>query len=324
MNTDWRPDAGVQTARARAGLQRRVRDYFDATGALEVDTPSLSSCAVSDPNIESVAVALQLEPDTGHYLHTSPEFAMKRLLAAGYPDIYQVCKVYRDGEAGRNHQPEFTMIEWYRLYADLERIIDDSLGLLAAALERPTLPGDATRISYRDAFLQYAGLDPLTATPDELARAADADAELRSSIGDRIDDWRDLVLELRVVPNFAAETATVVTHYPASQAALARLNPVDVAVADRFEVFIGSCELANGYVELTDGNEQRRRVQRDQQQRQHLDRPIRPPDNAFLAAVDSGMPPCSGVAAGLDRLLMVATGHSDIRQVSSFAYGRRR
>lgn len=320
MTRDWQPDAEVAVARERAAMMRRIRDYFESTVALEVDTPSLATGATSDPQLESVGAQLAIDPGRPYFLHTSPEFAMKRLLAAGYPDIYQVCKVYRDGEAGRFHQPEFTIIEWYRRYADLERIINDTLALLAAALGRQPLADAAVRISYREAFKAHADCDPLTATVSELMQVADADPALRDAVGEHKDSWLDLILDAHVVPQFAPDTLTVLSHYPASQAALARRNPLQPELADRFEVYLGSFELANGYVELTDGTEQRQRMENDQAVRKQLDRAIRPLDNGFLAAMEYGLPPCSGVAAGLDRMLMIATGKGDIRQITSFAY----
>jgi len=318
----WEPDAPVGIARERACLLRRVREYFDRSGALEVDTPTLSRAAVSDPNIESVGAILSLDPSARYYLHTSPEFAMKRMLAAGYPDIFQVCKVYRDGEAGRWHQPEFTMIEWYRLHDDFDRIVDDAVALVAAAIGRPALLENVRRIDYRDAFIEFAGCDPLRATAEELAAVIGADDDLRKRLGVAREDWLDLVLDREVLPKLPWDRLTVLARYPASQAALARRCPEDTALADRFEIFFGSHELANGYVELTDAEEQRVRIERDQLLRESLGRAIRPVDNALLAAMESGLPPCAGVAAGLDRLLAMATGSSDIRQVTSFAFRR--
>ena len=322
MSESWKPDAPVAVARQRALLLQRVRAYFDRTGALEVDTPSMSRAAVRDPHIESVAASLSLDPSASFYLHTSPEFAMKRMLAAGYPDIYQVCKVYRDGEAGRWHQPEFTMIEWYRLHDDFDRIVDDAIRLVTAAIGRPAMLDDVYRIDYRDAFIRFAGCDPLSASAAELATAIGADDDLRMRLGDATGDWLDLALDTAVLPKLPSDRLTALTRYPANQAALARRCPDNPELADRFEIFLGSHELANGYVELTEAGEQRARIERDLALRASLGRPVRPVDNDLLAALEQGLPPCSGVAAGLDRLLAMATGAADIRQVTSFAFKR--
>ena len=254
--TSWRPAAGVQAARDRAAMMRRIRDYFDVEDVLEVDTPSLSNSAVSDTQIESFEIPTSLVSQRPMYLHTSPEFCMKRLLCAGFPDIFSICRVFRDGESGRRHQPEFTMIEWYRLGLGLDSIIDDTLRMIRAALTTAVLRDEAIQFEYRDCFVSNANVDPLTATIEELADAAGADGQLRQSIGAERDDWLDLILTTRVAPGFEPHRLTVLRHYPASQAALARLCPNDSRVADRFEVFFGAVELANGYVELVDAEDQ--------------------------------------------------------------------
>ena len=323
MNTDfqgWRPTAGPDVARLRAAMLQRVRLFFQEQDVLEVDTPALSGAAVSDPHIESISASLALDRTRPYFLHTSPEFCMKRLLCAAYPDIYQVCKVFRDNEAGRTHQPEFTMVEWYRLGFDLERIIRDTLGFIAAALHDKTLPGSSLQLCYREAFLQYAGCDPLTADVAILSGLAGADDSLRQSVGNDRDAWLDLLLDTKVVPRFATDRLTVLRHYPISQAALARPCPTNDMLADRFEVFLGQFELANGYVELTDPDEQLRRIANDQLVRKSNGQEDRPVDNAFIAAMHAGLPACAGVAAGFDRLLMIHAGTDDIRNVQAFAF----
>lgn len=298
---------------------RRLRDYFDSAAVLEVDTPALGKAAVSDVQIESLRVSSIL-CEKPLYLHTSPEFHMKRLLAAGYPDIYSISRVFRDGEAGRRHQPEFTMIEWYRLDFGLADIITDTVRAIASALKRPALCDDVKVLNYRDAFVNCCKLDPLTATCNELADAANADDDLRASVGDARDDWLDLLLTTRLAPSFATETLTILQHYPASQAALARLCPDNADVADRFEVFMGSTELANGYVELCDGDVQAKRIANDQAERENRGLPKRPVDKALLAALESGLPASAGVAMGLERLQMMHDNSNDIRDVITFAF----
>jgi len=269
--SDWQPASGPGAAARRARMKQRIRAYFAAAHVLEVDTPVLSPYAVSDPQIESLEVTRCQVSERPLYLHTSPEFYMKRLLAADYPDIYSMCRVFRDGESGRHHQPEFTMLEWYRHGMALDEIVADTVGVIRAALDRDI---DVDSIEYRDAFIAACGLDPLVADNKSLADAAEADDALRAAVGDERDDWLDLVLATRVTPQFAPDHLTVLRHYPASQAALARLCPDDEAVADRFEVFLGPVELANGYVELTDSEEQLRRIEADNAARRRRELPV--------------------------------------------------
>ena len=318
--TDWRPTSGVDAAKRRARMIGRIRDYFEAENVLAVETPALSPTAGSDPNIESLVVRSGLAPDRDLFLHTSPEFYMKRLLAAGYPDIYSICRVFRDGEAGRRHQPEFTMLEWYRIGFGLTDIIEDTCNLIANALQLADPAVD--RLNYEEAFLRYTGLNPLSASIDELADSVHAGRDLRASLGEDRDAWLDLVLSLEVAPRFATSRLTVMTHYPASQAALARICPLNSEVADRFEVFFGATELANGYVELTDADEQAQRIDRELASRAAAGQPANPPDAALLAAMQSGMPRCSGVAVGVERLQMVLDGTDDIADVLTFTFGQ--
>ena len=319
--TGSRPSSGPRAAINRAALLRRVRGYFDRAGILEVDTPALSRYAVSDPQIESLAVDESAVSPGPLYLHTSPEFCMKRLLAAGYPDIFSICRVFRDGEAGRRHQPEFTMIEWYRRDFDLPGIIDDTLQLIVEALGPGAPSASATIVDYCEVLTQACAVDALQSPIEALADAAGADADLRAAIGDDRDAWLDLLLATRVIPTFAADRLTVVRHFPASQAELARLCPSDTRLADRFEVFHGHVELANGYVELTNADEQRERIRLDNENRRRRGQRVRPVDAGLLDALDDGLPDCAGVALGLERLQMVHDRTEDIRDVITFAFG---
>jgi lysyl-tRNA synthetase class 2 len=300
-------------------MLRRIRTAFEQAGVLEVDTPALSPSAVSDTQIESLEISHSAVSSRSLFLHTSPEFCMKRLLAAGYPDMFSICRVFRDGECGRQHQPEFTMIEWYRLGFELQDIIDDSLRVIRAALAMAA-PADVRQCDYRTLFVDSLGLDPMLAPVHELAAAANVDGQLRESLADERDDWLDLLLATRVAPTFDNDCLTVVRHFPASQAALARLCPADRTVADRFEIFVGSTELANGYVELTSAHEQRQRIQADNRDRQRRGRPLRPVDQGLLAALEHGLPACAGVAMGLERLQMLHDETDDIRDVITFAF----
>jgi lysyl-tRNA synthetase class 2 len=317
--THWRPTSGPDAAKRRARMLRRLRDYFDRESVLEVDTPALSPTAVSDVHIESLTVSSCLT-STPLFLHTSPEFCMKRLLASGYPDIYSICRVFRDAEVGRRHQPEFTMVEWYRLGFGLGQIIADTIAAIATALEDSTLREDVVQADFRDVYVATCGVDPVEASEAALADAADSDEDLRRTIGGERDDWLDLLMTTRVAPSFAADKLTVVKHYPASQAALARLCPGDIRVADRFEVFMGTVELANGYVELTDAATQADRIENDQAARARRDSPIRQHDQYLLEALVSGLPACAGVAMGLERLQMMHDKTDDIRNVIPFPF----
>ncbi len=316
----WKASSGVSVARQRADMLDRARAFFRARDILETDTPALSRYTTSDPNIESLRVAGPGE--AALYLQTSPESFMKRLLADGYPDIYAICRVFREGESGRLHQPEFTMVEWYRHDFGLAAMIGETVAFIADVLQREEL-GNAESLEYEHAFRRFAGVEPFTASIDELADAADADARLRDGIGDHRDAWLDLILSVRVAPNFHASRLTVLRHFPASQAALARICPADDRVADRFEVFFGPVELANGFVELRDPDVQRGRMHADFTRRRDSARRPVPLDEPLLAALESGLPACAGVAVGFERLLMLATGAEDIRDVLTFAFDEK-
>lgn len=301
-------------------MLQRIRGYFEVAAVLEVDTPALSPYAVSDTQIESFEIPRSLLCPNALYLSTSPEFCMKRLLAAGYPDIFSICRVFRDGESGIRHQPEFSMIEWYRLSAGLKEIINDAVGLIHAALANGVSARKPDCFEYQDCFRQTLNIDPWAANVDDLANAINADTDLRQSIGEHRDDWLDLILATRIAPTFAKDRLTVLRHYPASQAALARVCPDDPKLADRFEIYFGDVELANGYVELTDAAEQLHRLQHDNADRRRRNRRVRPYDPQLLAALESGLPECAGVAVGLERLQMIHDNTDDIRDVIAFPF----
>ena len=294
----------------------RVRDFFETRGVLEVDTPALTRYPVSDPHIESMRVDASVAPSL--FLHSSPEYRMKQLLAAGFGDIYQVCKVYRDGERGAQHLPEFTLVEWYRCDFGLDDMMKETAEFVATLLERPGLVASAQFSSYADLFRDALGLDPHAADVAQLANCLGADARLGNAIGDDRDAWLDLALAEKVVPAFRQDSLTIVFHYPASQAALARTCPDDARLADRFEVFLGAVELANGFVELTDADEQLSRFKEDQEVRRQNNQPVHPLDPDLIAALRAGLPSCAGVATGFERLLMLREGIADIAAVSSF------
>jgi elongation factor P--(R)-beta-lysine ligase len=296
-----------------------ARRFFAERAVLEVDTPLLSRTTVSDPHIESIAATLAAKRGRPYFLQTSPEFFMKRLLCAGYPDIYQICKAFRGGEAGRRHSPEFTLVEWYRRGYGLRQMMEEAVAFIGALTgpHRGTAP---EFIEYRRAFGEYADVDAEQSSLAALAVAAGADQRMIRSLGEDRDAWLDLVLSLRVVPRFATGRLTVLYHYPASQAALARLCPGNAALADRFEIFHGDLELANGFVELQDANEQARRFETDQCLRRQRNQPVHSTDRRLIAALQAGLPDCAGVAVGFDRLLMINEISEDIRKVQTFAF----
>jgi lysyl-tRNA synthetase class 2 len=294
----------------------RARQYFAAQDVLAVDTPALGYFASSDTNISSISAHTAAGEKL--FLQTSPEMYMKRLLASGYPDIYSICRVFRDGEAGKRHNPEFTMTEWYRLGFGLQQIINDTVGFIAACLNLPGLAKNVVQYDYATAFKKFADVDAFAASADELLSHYSDDDRIKSVIGDDRQAALDLIMSTVIATQFAADQLTIIRHYPADQAALARICPNDSHVADRFEVFCGDLELANGYVELTDAAEQRRRFEQDVESRQASgDEPVAV-DEALLAALDAGLPDCAGVAIGMERLQMLLDQTDDIGDVVTF------
>ena len=293
-----------------------IRAYFEKQDVLAVDTPALSAFATSDPNIDNVTA--QLASATA-YLQTSPESSMKCLLAAGYPDIYSICRVFRDGEKGPRHLPEFTLLEWYRRDFRLADIIADTTALIAHCLDRKELATNIDIIDFSDIFQQVVGINVFDSSCEQLAAAAAADRSLKTSIGQDRNAWLDLILVTRIAPTFAPDRLTVLQHYPRAQAALARVCPADGRVADRFEVFYATLELANGYVELTDAVEQRARFLQDNENRETAGKPAAAADELLLAALQNGLPECAGVAVGFERLQMIYEQTECIDDVVTFS-----
>ena len=309
----------------RAELLARVREFFARRGVLEVETPILSTAGSTDPHLHSFVAASRAPGDaaTLHFLHTSPEFAMKRLLAAGSGSIYQICRVFRAGEAGRRHNPEFTLLEWYRVGFDYHALMDE-VEALATEILRGRRDLDAPeRLSYCEAFLRYAGLDPHAATPADFAAAAAAHGVSAMGIPEADGGaWRDLLLTHVVEPHLGRNRLTFLYDYPADAAALARVRPGTPPVAERFELYLDGIELANGFQELTDAEEQRQRFERDRAWRRAHGLPDVPHDERLLRALAAGLPPCSGVALGFDRLVMLALGARSIAEVIAFPADR--
>lgn len=321
---DWRPTASLEVLKLRARMLERLRAFFSARGVLEVDTPALSRAGATDPHLASFAVSWHGPAPGTLWLHTSPEFPMKRLLAAGSGSIYQICKVFRDGEVGRLHNPEFTLLEWYRVGFDCHRLMDETAALIADALTECRAPGAPEKLSYRAAFERHAGIDPLTADAAAFAACARRHG-IRAPAGmpgDDVDPWRDLLLTHVVEPQLGRGRVTLLHDYPASQAALARLRPGDPPVAERFEAYLDGIELANGFHELHDAAEQRARFERDLAKRKEQGLPAVPADERLLVALAAGLPDCAGVALGVDRLVMLAAGASSIQDVLAFPIER--
>lgn len=324
---NWRPSATLEVLKLRARMLERIRAFFAARGVLEVETPALSGAAATDPHLQSLA-ARYTGPGAAHgrmlHLHTSPEFPMKRLIAAGAGSIYQICKVFRDGEAGRLHNPEFTLLEWYRVGFDQHALMDEAAALVAAALAGGRTLGAPEKLTYREAFERHCGLDPHLADSAALAAAVRAKAiPVRGDPArETADTLRDLLLTHVIEPRLGRGRVTLLHDYPASQAALARIRPGEPPVAERFEAYLEGIELANGFHELSDATEQRARFERDLAQRKERGLPAVPMDERLLAALTHGLPECSGVALGFDRLAMLAAGVTTIQEVIPFPIER--
>jgi lysyl-tRNA synthetase class 2 len=311
MRTSGEAQAELRSRLAlRAHLRRTVREFFETRGVSEVDTPSLSPAANPDPAIEPLKTVPASLGGRPHYLHTSPEFAMKRLLAAGSGDIFQLCRVYRDHELGRWHEPEFMMLEWYRIGFDEHRLMDEVAELLAACLtpDGPRLP--VQRSTYGELCRRELGIDPHGAPEAIVSGVSQLLAARRIDVPDHLSAIAslDLAMATQVVPKLPRQTIVFIHDYPAAQASLAALRPGDPPVAARFEVFVDGIELGNGYRELTDSAEQRARFERDAAKRRAAGNDVPPLDEQLLEALARGLPACAGVALGFDRLVAVAAG----------------
>ena len=308
---DWRPSASIDALRLRAGILRRIRAHFDTEGVLEVETPILGARTVTDPSIESLAA--RDGAGRARYLQTSPEFAMKRLLAAGSGSIYQITRAFRDGEQGRHHNLEFSILEWYRVGFDHHRLIED----VDALLDRILGPGPSRRMTFRDAFLRHLGLDPLTAPAADLHDACGSRGFASRAAAASRDACLDWLLAGAVQPALGPGRVYLLD-FPASQAALARVCTGHPPVAERFELYVDGIEIANGYHELRDAGELHRRMRRDIGTRAGAGQPTPEVDERLLAAHEAGLPACAGVAVGLDRLVMLAGRHRSLGEVLAF------
>ena len=316
---DFRPTADWNMLKRRAEMLQRIRRFFEERAFLEVETPLLSHDTVIDRHLDPLAVTLFSDPREPHigerlWLQTSPEFGMKRLLAAGAPSIFQISKAFRGGEIGACHNPEFTMLEWYGVGDNYPAGIQLLSALANTLLQR----GEAERLTYREAFLQYTQIDPALATAAELATAL----QLESRDIPSRELLLDLLLTQRIEPQLGRTRPAILCDYPASQAALAQVRPEAIPVAERFELYIDGIELANGYHELTEPAILRARNRENNALRAIDGKFTLPEESRLLAAMQSGLPNCSGCALGFDRLMMVATGAKTIQEVMAFPIQR--
>ncbi|WP_199098057.1 EF-P lysine aminoacylase EpmA [Dyella sp. ASV21] len=304
----------------RARLYALIRSFFAERNVLEVETPILSAAGNTEPNIESFSTHFHGHVDAGsreRWLRTSPEYPLKRLLAAGVGDCYELGRVFRNGEAGGRHNPEFTMLEWYRLGWDHHRLMEETIALVEAALAMVGRRAEVWVEGYRQLFIDELGIDP-THAPIAHLQAALSEYNIDPE-GLTRDDWLDLLITHRLQPHFPDNRITVIHDYPASQCALAKVRPGDPPLAERFELYLGRYELANGYHELNDATEQRRRFERDNVVRRARGQGEVPMDESLLAVLDA-MPDCAGVAMGVERLLMCLVGTDAIADVLSFPF----
>lgn len=310
----WRPTATADQLQARAHLLRDIRGFLSDQGVTEVETPLISAAGNTDPEIESIKTL------DGGYLRTSPEFPLKRLLAAGSGDIFEMGRVFRAGESGRSHNPEFTLLEWYRNSFSYHALMDEVDALVRYCGRGKFDQWPQQKLSYQQLFLRFVDLDPFKASEQEL-RAKAAEYGIDDIELDR-RQWLDLLISVVIQPVLPQNQLTFVYDFPADQAALSRVRAGNPPVAERFELYLGRTELANGYQELTDAQEQQRRFEAENSRRESRGQASCEVDHHLLEALESGMPECAGVALGVDRLLMAIVGAESIDEVTAFPFSR--
>jgi lysyl-tRNA synthetase class 2 len=329
---DWQPSATIKTLKQRAELLQQIRQFFLVRHVLEVETPLLSQCTVTDTHIASFVVPIDIKtvdlpanssnvihPMTHYYLQTSPEYAMKRLLAAGSCCIFQISKAFRVGEQGRFHNPEFSLLEWYRVGYDHHQMMDE----IEQFLDAIAGINGVKRLSYQQLFQKYCAIDILNCQLFDLHQYLNQQA-IKIDHLDQLcyDDCLNLILTHIIEPLLINEGAVFIYDFPRSQAALAKICSHNPLVASRFELYIAGIEIANGFYELTDHNEQEKRFNHDCEQRARFGLPVFDVDHRLLAALNHGLPDCAGVALGLDRLMMVLTDAKQMSEVISFSWDR--
>ena len=314
VTDNWQPTASMARLKARADLLQNIRTYFSSQQVMEVETPILSSAGNTDPEINSIRT------QSGNYLRTSPEFALKRLLAAGSGDVYELGRVFRAGESGRYHNPEFTMLEWYRAGYNYHQLMDEVATLVRICGQGKFDKWREERFSYTQLFLQHLDIDPFTADEQTLSACAKKngidDIELNRK------QWLDLLISLVFQPALPEKCLTFVYDFPQDQAALARIRPGSPPLAERFELYLGRTELANGYQELTDATEQQQRFEAENDKRHKRGQEVYELDQHLISALQHGLPECAGVAMGVDRLLMAIDELDSIDDVTAFPYSR--
>lgn len=319
---DWQPSANLNTLRLRAKWLANIRQFFAEREILEVETPLLSRASVTDAHILSMPAIFQNIGNKNEitlYLQTSPEYAMKRLLAAGSGDIYQICKAFRQGEIGKLHNPEFTMLEWYRLNWDHRDLMNEVDGFLQNVFNLPS----ADKISYADIFIKYLDINPHLVFVAELIECGRKNNLAVENFHETdLNFWLDFLFSHAIEPNLGQERPCLIYDFPITQAALAKIRDDNPPVASRFELYYRGIELANGFHELQDAREQRQRFLEDLNYRKKNYLPFVPIDELFLAALTHGLPNCAGVALGLDRMMMLMADQESIAKVLSFDFTR--
>jgi len=314
----WQPTMTWEDAQLRSSIIQQIRSFFQSKNIVEVETPSLALATITDVYIDAFSTKYDFlcDPDKVYFLQTSPEFAMKRLLASGYGSIFQICKAFRQEPSGRFHNAEFTILEWYRLGFNQTQLIEEVDALLANILGTRK----ALRLSYQDVFVQHLGIDPLATNIEQclaLISKENKSANWLTNSGD-IDILLQFMFSEFIEPNIGQEAPCFIYNFPASQASLAKLDKDDSRVANRFECYFQGIELVNGFYELTDAQTQVSRFNQDNDLRERKGLPKREIDQRFISAVEAGLPECAGVALGIDRLVMLALQAKHIREVITF------
>lgn len=322
---DWQPNCSLEMLHLRAQTLEKIRQFFAERSVLEVETPLLGSAIGTDPQLDFFSTDFDWPPTKQNlFLQTSPEFAMKRLLAAGSGSIYQICKAFRNGESGRFHNPEFTMLEWYRIGYGLQELMVEVADLMQLLFDGREPFQKVEKITYQAVFSQYTGLEPLVFSYDDYATYARANgiSEAIAICGLDHASWLDFIFSHDIQPHLGWNSVCMVYGYPVCFSSLARVNEQNDKVTDRVELFIEGVELGNGYYELGDVKEQEIRFDREIAVRRALNRPESVKDSRLLSALESGLPDCSGIAIGLDRILMLLSNSPSIDKVLSFSISR--
>ena len=318
----WQPSMNWQYAKQRAQVLTHIRSFFLKRNVIEVDTPLLSHGTVTDVHLDAFITHYKYS-NNSHcdeaqvlYAQTSPEFAMKRLLASGYGCCYQICKAFRHEQYGRLHNPEFTMLEWYRIGFDHFQLMDEVAALLALTIGCQQVE----RVSYQELFIREVNIDPLNTDKAQLIAFISARDKLSDWLisEECVDTLLQFIMAELIEPNIGKDIPCFVYNFPASQASLAKISREDPRVAERFECYFKGIELANGFNELTDVEQQKLRFEKDNEIRAQLDKSPQAIDQNFISALEHGLPACAGVALGIDRLVMLALSASKIDQVITF------